>query len=348
MHLDAFGRRDRQDVVVLHAVNLERFAHERGDAWSDLDALVETAGRRPERLGAANVRRLGELYRAAAADLSLARTQWPGDPVTLRLEQRVGRARHLVYDAPTRRESLRAFITRDYWQAVRKRKLELAIAAVLLFGSAGLSGLWADRDPGAAAGVVPGAYQAVTHRRPHGADLRLSAGERTGISGEIFTNNIRVTLLAFAAGVAAGVGTALLLIVNGVMLGVVAGLAVGSGNGRVFFELVTAHGLLELSCIVVAAAAGLRMGWALVEPGSLKRTTALGREAREAMKVVLGTAPWLVVAGLIEGFLTPAGLGLPAVLAIGIAAAGAYWSLVLVLGRTRARDEPEPSSAGTP
>ena len=304
-------------------MNLERFASDRGDAWRDLDALLEAARRRPERLGAANVRRLGELYRAAAADLALARTRWPGDPVTLRLEQRVGRARHLVYDAPTRRESLRTFIARDYWRAVRERRLQLAIAAVLLFGSSGLSGVWADRDPGAAAGLVPGAYQAVTHRRPHGADLRLSTGERTGISGEIFTNNIRVTLLSFAAGIAAGVGTALLLIVNGVMLGVVAGLAVGSGNGRVFFELVTAHGLLELSCIVVAGAAGMRMGWALVEPGSLKRTTALGREAREAMKVVLGTAPWLVVAGLIEGFLTPAGLGLPAVLAIGLAAAGA-------------------------
>jgi uncharacterized membrane protein SpoIIM required for sporulation len=329
-------------------VNLEGFSRERGPAWSDLDALVDTAGRRPERLGAANVRRLGELYRAAAADLSLARTRWPGDPVTLQLEQRVGRARHLVYDAPTRRDSLRSFVARDYWRAVRELRLQLAIAAVLLFGACGLSGVWADRDPAAAAGVVPGAYQSVTHRRPHGADLRLSRDERTGIAGEIFTNNIRVTLLAFAAGVTAGVGTALLLIANGVMLGVVGGLAVGSGNGRVFFELVTAHGVLELSCIVVASAAGLRMGWALVEPGPIKRTTALGRRARQAIKVVLGTAPWLVVAGLIEGFLTPAGLGLPAVLAIGIGAAGAYWSLVLALGRERATAEPAPSSADTP
>ena len=328
-------------------MNLERFTQERGDAWNDLDALLDDAGRRPERLGAAQVRRLGELYRAAAADLALARTRWPGDPVTLRLEQRVGRARHLVYDAPTRRDSLRTFVTRDYWRAVRALKLQLAIAAVLLFGPCALSGVWADRDPGAAAGVAPGAYQSVTHRRPHGADLHLSGDERTGISGKIFTNNIRVTLLAFAGGIAAGVGTALLLIANGVLLGVVGGLAVGRGNGRVFFELVTAHGVLELSCIVVAGAAGLWMGWALVEPGRLRRTTALGRRAREAIKVVLGTAPWLVAAGLIEGFLTPAGLGLSAVLAIGIGAAGAYWALVLALGRG-ATAEPGPSSAGMP
>jgi uncharacterized membrane protein SpoIIM required for sporulation len=327
-------------------VNVERFAHDRSDDWGELEALVDAAGRRADRLGAARVRRLGELYRATAADLSLARTRWPGDPVTSGLEQRVGRARHLVYDAPTRRESLRRFVTHDYWQAVRALGPQLAIAAVLLFGSCALSGVWADRDPGAAAGVVPSAYQSVTHRRPHGADLRLSGEERTGISGEIFTNNIRVTLLSFAGGIAAGVGTAVLLIVNGVLLGVVGGLAVGSGNGRVFFELVTAHGLLELSCIVVAGAAGLWMGWALVEPGRLTRATALGRRAREAIKIVLGTAPWLVVAGLIEGFLTPAGLGLAAVLAIGIAAAGAYWSLVLALGRPRGG--PAPSNAGTP
>lgn len=323
-------------------MNLDRFLNERGGSWDELDSLIAAAGRRPDRLGATGVRRLGELYRATAADLSLARRRWPSESVTRRLEQRVGLARHLVYDAPTRRDSVLAFVKRDYWRAVRERRLQLAIAAALLFGSSALSGVWADRDPGAAAGLAPGAYQSVTEPRPHGSDLRLPAGERTALAGEIFTNNIRVTLLAFAAGLAAGVGTALLLIWNGVLLGVVGGLAVGSGNGRVFFELVTAHGVLELSCIVVAGAAGMRMGWALIEPGSRTRAAALGVEAREAIAVVLGTAPWLVLAGLIEGFLTPAGLGLPATLTIGIAAAAAYWTLVLVLGR--ARPEPEPST----
>ena len=327
-------------------MNLDRFLQERDGSWQELDALIQAAGRRPQKLGAASVRRLGELYRASAADLSLARGQWPSETVTARLEQRVGLARHLVYDAPTRRDSVRAFITRGYWRGVRERRLQLAIAAALLFGSCALSGVWADRDPGAAAGLAPGgAYQSVTQPRPHGADLRLPAGERTALAGEIFTNNIRVTLFAFAAGLAAGVGTALLLIWNGVLLGIVGGLAVGSGNGRVFFELVTAHGLLELSCIVVAGAAGLQMGWALIEPGSRTRAAALGAEAREAIAIVLGTAPWLVLAGLIEGFLTPAGLGLAAVLAIGITAAAAYWTLVLVLGRADdARPEPEPST----
>ena len=343
MELDALRRRDRQDVVVFDPVNLDTFQRERGAAWAELDGLVHRAGRRPERLGAEGVRRLGRLYRAAAADLALARRRFPRDPTTIALEQRVGRARHLVYHAPSRRESVVSFITRDYWVAVRQRWPALVIAAVLLLGSGGLSAVWADRDPGRAAGLAPGAYEAVTQPRPHGADLRLSASERTGLSGEIFTNNIRVTLLAFAAGIAAGIGTALLLLWNGVQLGVVAGLAVGSGNGRVFFELVTAHGVLELSCIIVAAAAGLRMGWALIEPGRRTRARALGLEAREAVQIVLGTAPWLVVAGLIEGFLTPAGTGLATVLVVGFGVAAVYWGLVLALGRPRPTPAPETS-----
>jgi uncharacterized membrane protein SpoIIM required for sporulation len=319
-------------------MNLERFRRERGASWAELDDLLRVAGRRPEKLGAARVRRLGELYRSSAADLAFARSRFPGDPISAALEARVSQARHLVYDAPSRRESLRDFVLRDYWRAIRARRLQLALAAILLFGSAGVSGVWADHDPGGAGGLVPGAYQAVTHPRPHGADLRLPRSERTALSGQIFTNNIRVTLLSFAAGITAGVGTVILLLMNGVMLGVVGGLAIGSGNGRVFFELVTAHGVLELSCIVVASAAGMRMGWALIEPGRDTRATALGREAREAIKVVLGTAPWLVVAGLIEGFLTPAGRGLPTVIAVGFGVAAIYWGLVVFAGRaTRGR-----------
>jgi uncharacterized membrane protein SpoIIM required for sporulation len=263
--------------------------------------------------------------------------------MTLTLEERVGRARNLVYHAPSRRESIVRFVLRDYWAAVRDRWLPIVIAAVLLGGSAGGSAFWADRDPGRAGALAPGAYDAVTKPRPHGANLGLTPSTRAGLSGEIFTNNIRVTFLAFAGGIAAGIGTALLLLWNGVQLGVVAGLAVGSGNGRIFFELVTAHGVLELSCIVVASAAGMRMGWALVEPGTRTRARALGAEAREAVKIVLGTAPWLVVAGLIEGFLTPAGTGLPTVLTVGFGVAALYWSLVFVLGRPGVRREPATS-----
>jgi uncharacterized membrane protein SpoIIM required for sporulation len=157
--------------------------------------------------------------------------------------------------------------------------------------------------------------------------------DQAQLASEIFTNNITVTMLAFAGGIAFGLGTAYVLLTNGVLLGAVAGLAVGAGNGRPFFELVTAHGVLELSCIAVAGAAGLRMGWALVHPGYRRRGTALREEARAAVEIVLGTAAWLVVAGLVEGFLTPAGLGLVPVLVVGFGLGALYWGLVLWRGR---------------
>ena len=128
---------------------------------------------------------------------------------------------------------------------------------------------------------MPGEYQSVTQPRAEGQDLGLATDDEAAFSAAIMTNNIRVTLLAFAAGILAGIGTAAVLILNGVLLGAIGGLAVGAGNGRPFFELVAAHGVLELSCIVVAGAAGLRFGWALVEPGTPERAaTRLRREAR--------------------------------------------------------------------
>lgn len=320
-------------------MNLARFIEQRQQEWDELERLVAAARRRPERLGPDGVRKLGARYRAAAADLALARRSFPGDPVVARLERLVGRARQLVYAAPARRGSLMRFLARDYWRLVAARPLALAAAAVLLFGPALLAGGWALGDPGAAGGLVPEEYRTVTE--PRDTDRGLSVDEMAAFSSAIFTNNIKVSFLAFAGGIAAGLLTALLLAYNGVLLGVVFGLAWGAGNGRPLYELIVAHGVLELSCIVVAGATGLRLGWSLVSPGRLPRTESLAREARRSVALVLGTAPWLVVAGLVEGFVTPSGFGLVVVTVVGFGLGALYWTLVLVRGP--ARGEPEPS-----
>ncbi len=322
-------------------MNLERFLREREPSWRELERLVREAKRRPERLGFGGVRDLGAHYRAAAADLALARRRFAGDPVVARLEQLVGRARHLVYAAPRRRLALGRFFGTDYWRLVAARRLSMLAAAALLFAPALLAGGWALEDPAAAGGLLPAEYAAVTEPRPEGADLGLSPGEEANFSSEVFTNNIRVTLLAFAGGLTAGLLTGLVLVLNGVLLGAVTGLATDAGNGRVFTELVIAHGVLELSCIVVTAAAALRMGWAIVEPGRKTRAESLRNEARPALAIVLGTAPWLVLAGLVEGFVTPEGLGLATVTAVGFALGVVYWALVWWRGRVRG--EPAPS-----
>jgi uncharacterized membrane protein SpoIIM required for sporulation len=312
-------------------MKLERFLRDRQNDWERLQAMVERAKGRPERLGGDGVLELGTLYRAAAADLALVRRQWPGDPVQARLEALVGRARHLVYDAPVRRGSLAEFFKTTYWRAVVERRAFVAVAAALLFVPMGLAVLWGVTDPAAASGMVPESFSRAT--MPTGGDLGMPVAEQAASASSIFTNNIRVTFFAFAGGVLAGLGTVFVLIYNGTVVGAVWGLAVDGGAALPFIELVTAHGVLELSCIVVTAAAGMRMGWALIEPGTERRGAALAAEARHGVEIVLGTMPWLVLAGLVEGFVTPAGPGVAGAVAVGFSLGAVYWALVWWRGR---------------
>src|ERR671937_2222154 len=325
-------------------MNVERFVRDREASWRELDELANRARRFGRRLEPKDVRRLGALYRSAAADLSLARRRLPRDPVVAGLAELVGRARPAVYASGSRRGSIVRFFARDYWRFVAERPLPLVLSAVLLFAPASLAGAWALHDPPAATGLVPGEFRPVTgDRRPW---HEVPAGDQAAFSSAVLTNNIEVTLVAFAGGITLGLLTAFSLVFNGVVLGAVAGLMIGAGNWVGFVDLVTGHGVLELSCIVVAGAAGLRLGWSIVDPGRQTRVASLRAEARPAVGVVLGTAPWLVVAGITEGFratLSNAGLG--AVIGVGFGLGGLYWGLVVVLG-SQARERLRPQVRG--
>jgi uncharacterized membrane protein SpoIIM required for sporulation len=312
--------------------NLDQFVSDRSPTWNELERMLADAGSRPSRLGADGVRRFGENYRATAADLALARRRFPGDPVVAHLETLVQRSRQGVYNSPTSRTGVWEFFANGYWRRIRERKGLLAISFLCLALPTLLGGYWAWRDPGPASGLVPARYQSVTEPRAPGKSLGLTVDEESAMASQIFTNNIGVTFMAFAGGLLLGLGTLYVLLQNGVMLGVVAGLAIGAGNGRSFFELVTAHGVLELSCIVVAGAAGLRLGWSVIDPGNRTRGEAIRQEARAAIEIVLGTMPWLVLAGLVEGFLTPSGTGIVIVTAVGVSLGAIFWGLVLWRG----------------
>jgi uncharacterized membrane protein SpoIIM required for sporulation len=317
-------------------VRLDRFVEERDPAWRELEEAVKHAGGKPERLGPDGVRRLARLYRATAADLARARRSFPGDPLVARLESLVTRARPVVYSSGERRAPLRDFVVTGYWRRVRERPVFLAGAWMLMLVPGVLALLWALSDPGAASGLLPEQFR---HAGDAGGGGLTSGGDQAAFSSAIFTNNIRVAFLVFAGGVVAGLGTAVVDVYNGVIVGTVAGLASGAGHGSAVVELVAPHGFLELSCIAVAAAAGFRVGWAVINPGPRARAAALVAEARVGAEVVLGTIPWLVVAGVVEGFVTPRRIGVPAALAVGIGLAALYWALVLWRGR--------PAGAGT-
>jgi uncharacterized membrane protein SpoIIM required for sporulation len=314
-------------------VNLERFEAERADSWSALETALARAGDRPEKLGPGGVRELGALYRAAAADLAFARRRFPGDPRTARLEALVLRARASVYARAGRRSSLWAFLRRGYWRRLAERPAILLVAWSLVLLPAAGGAAWGAADPGAAAGIVPGQFQEAADPPSSGRDY--NAGESAAFSTAVMVNNIQVTLAAFAGGIAFGVLTALALFYNGLMLGTLAGLAIGAGHGTAFLRLVSAHGPLEISCIVAGGVAGLRIGWALIRPGRRRRGAALRAEARPAIEIAAGTAPFLVICGLAEGFLTGPGIPVATQTLIGACLFTAYWGSVAVLGRSR-------------
>jgi uncharacterized membrane protein SpoIIM required for sporulation len=311
-------------------VTVDSFVRSRQPSWSELEGLVRRAAGRPERLGVEGVRRLAELYRATAADLSRARRAFPGDPLLGPLEQLAASARSALYVAEPRRASAREYVTATYWRSVRLRHRWILLAWGLMLAAGVLAMLWAHHDPAAAAGLLPITLR--SGERLHRA-IGLGADQSSAFAISIFLNNIRVTFLAFAAGIALGLGTAALLLYNGLILGVVLGITWHGGHLLDAIELIVPHGILELSCIAVCGAAGMRMGWALVEPGDRTRARALQVEALDAVRVVLATALFLIVAGCVEGFVTPHHLALAPALALGVGLGGGYWLLVGTLGR---------------
>ncbi|MCA1682404.1 MAG: stage II sporulation protein M [Actinobacteria bacterium] len=328
-------------------MTLDGFLTAREPDWQRLRDALRRARGRPERLGAAGALELGALYRSAAADLAVARRRFPGEPVIDRLETLVADGRQAVYGRRAPRRALRAFIGTGYWREVRKHPGALALAWIALTLPAVLAAAWALADPGAAIGLVPAQFRGVAGAPVHHDPL--SAADQAALASDIFTNNIRVTLVAFAGGLTLGALTVGIVAYNGILLGVLAGLTLGNGNFATFVRYVAPHGLLELSCIAVGAAAGLRVAWSVIDPGDRRsRGESLREASRDAVVLVLGTAVWLVVAGLTEGFLTPRGVGLGTALAVGVGLAGLYWALVIVRGRPPVTDGPAPLPGGTP
>ncbi len=325
-------------------MNLDAFLRERGPSWDELERDLARSRGRPERLGTRGALALGRRYRAAVADLALARRRYPGDPVVDRLERLALAGRQAIYSERSGRAgALWQFAGRGYWRLVIAQPGVLAVAALAWMVPCAVAAVWGVHDPAAALGLVPGAFQGAAH--PHPRHLPAGAVNQAFLSSSIFINNIEVTFVAFAGGLTLGLATVALLAYNGVLLGVLAGITIQTGNFELFLRYVLPHGVLELSCITVAGAAGLRLAWAMIDPGVLPRGVSLRRAARPAVALVLGTAPWLVVAGCTEGFVTPRGLPLAAALVVGLVLGSVYWSLVVARGR-RGRRPPSPSGGG--
>lgn len=309
---------------------------ERGTHWAELDELVKRSGGSGRKLAPREIYRLGNLYRSAVADLAVARRTWPDSAGTLRLQALVTRANAVVYSKASREDTAWEFLSRRVWQRIRELDRCLVISASLLFGFVLLGALWGLAQPSAASGLLPSGFHASAHGSK-GAFYGVSIVGRSGLAVAIFINNIEVAMLAVAGGFTFGLLTAFSLAYNGAVLGILGALEWRAGGIGRFFSLIVPHGLLELSCITLAGAAGLAIARALIDPGNDTRSEALGGLTATVGAVVLAVMAFLVVAGLTEGIVTPWDLSTPAAFAVGVGLAGTFWFLVFARGRQPVR-----------
>ena len=139
-------------------------------------------------------------------------------------------------------------------------------------------------------------------------------------------NNISIAFRTFAGGVLLGVGSAFVLLFNGLFIGAITGYLTAQGYAETFYTFVAGHGPFELTGIVLAGVAGLKMGWAVAAPGRLSRQEALRQAAAGGIRIILGVIALLVLAAFVEAFWS-GNRAVPAAIKYAVGAAG--WILVI-------------------
>ncbi len=290
-------------------VGSRRFRTDREADWVALEALLDRADKGSLRkLSDDDVLALPRLYRATVSSLSVARATSLDADLVAYLEALSARAYFLVYGVRGGvSERAKDLVTRDLPAAVRGLALETWTAFALLMLGAAVGFILVSRDAGWYASFVP---EGLAHgRNPEAttASLRATLGGGNDqplalLASFLFTNNARVAIGAFAMGFAAGVPTALLMLSTGTMLGAIFALFGGRGLGFELGGWLMIHGTTELFAVVLAGAAGLRIGRAVIFPGAATRVAAAQAAGRQAATVMIGVATMLLVAGLLEGF----------------------------------------------
>ena len=269
-----------------------------------MEALLARGRAGVTALAHTELRELALLYRQTAADLSAARENPANAQLAAYLNQLLGRAHNLVYAArPARRRSLVAFYARTFPQVFRETWRYTAAAAAL-FAIGGLGGaLLSIADPGFERFVLGGAMMDTIERREMWTHSIVSI--KPLASSAIMTNNLSVAFTAFAAGSLAGLGTIYMMLFNGLLIGVIGAACARAGMSVALWSFVASHGVLELPAIFIAGGAGLLLARGIIAPGALSRRDALAESGAAAIRLLLGVFPLLIVAGVIEGFVSP-------------------------------------------
>lgn len=293
-------------------MNINEFVNERKGEWDKLERIAAKfrAGSAP-RLSREELWELGRLYTGAISDLSVLKSSSiasdPANDIVKYLNGLVVRVHGSIYRKPPFRwGGVLGFLKAGFPRTIRRTALYVFVSATLFlfFGLVGF--VLAAGEPGFVELVVPDTIiETVEKGDVWFNDLHTIAPQA---SSALMTNNISVSFLAVAAGITFGVGTCYILALNGLLLGTVAALCYSHGLSLEFWSFVLPHGSLELTAIVIAGAAGLVLGHALVDPGPFKRAEFLSVRGKEVGQLALGCVPLLVCAGFIEAFLSPSPL----------------------------------------
>ena len=296
--------------------------------WQRLDELV----RRRRGLSGPEVDELVELYQRAATHLSAVQTAAHDPVLVAKMSTRLARARSAVTGAHTSswrdvgRLALVSFPAAAYrarWWWVGSAAGSLAVAFAV--------GWWIARSPSVQTSLLPPSE--IRQLVNHDFQNYYSQYAATSFAAKVWTNNVWVAAESLIFGILLGLPTLYVLFVNAVNVGVDGGLMIGHGKAALFFGLILPHGLLELSAVFLAAAAGLRLGWCIIDPGPRPRATALAEEGRATVTIALGAIIVLLVSGIIEAFVTPSPLPTWARILIGVAAESAFLAYIIVFGR---------------
>lgn len=314
---------------------MNRFINDHKGNWRRLEELLELqklSGLRA--LSRVEIREFGELYRRAASDLAIARAETRDPKLVNYLNNLVIRAHGKIYKAENEGANLFwKFFSHDFPSAFRANAAYMGIAFAVFAGFAifGFAATWINLDFTHFV-MLSGITEAIKANNHWWTDL--NDANQIGASF-IMSNNIIVTMRAFAFGAFFGIGAFYDLALEGARLGSVfaACYKLNPPFGNDLAAFVVGHGVIELSCIFFCGGAGMMIGYALIDPGEMTRPQALKKKGIEATRIVIGCAALLVVAGTIEGFLSPSELPPAVKIATGVFTGIVMYGYLFFVGR---------------
>ena len=285
-----------------------RWLDKRKRHWARLEQLLEHGTRRGlPSLGRSELQALGLLYRQIAADLATLREDRSSVHFARYLNQLLARAHNIIYSArKTSPSAIFSFFAVTYPRVVRHNLRFVEVAFAVFAVSALVGAALTFQDPDFKLSILgPQMVQTIEKREMWTHSI---VGMKPLASSAIMTNNMSVGFMTFALGITAGLGTLYMLLFNGLLIGVIGMACHLSGISLELWGFVAPHGVLELPAIFLAGGAGLRIASGLLFPGYLPRRESLVRAGSEAVQLLLGTIPILIVAGTIEAFVSPTAL----------------------------------------